>query len=148
MTASLMLYALSLSRPRDTPLPLRFCSIVHWFEAFLKARQQAQNYIGEIGAHMKSPRRFFIIFFLDSEYFAQRFNRPVNKNGQKKLVQFLDRLGHIFSKFSGLHLGSRGSFWLKFAPSIADQFLQLSRGCLTKKKKRNQHFGPKFTKVR
>ena len=52
---------------------------LHWFEAFLKARQQAQNYNGEIGLHMKSSRLYlregkgFLICLLDSEYFAQKF---------------------------------------------------------------------------
>ena len=53
---------------------------LHWFEAFLKARQQAQNYNGEIGLHVKSKINMlhlregkgFLICLLDSKYFAQK----------------------------------------------------------------------------
>ena len=38
---------------------------------------------------------------LGSEYLAQRFNRPVDENGQKKFDQFFYPLGKIFGQILG-----------------------------------------------
>ena len=59
---------------------------LHWFQAFLKARQQAQNYNREIGLYTNS--NFKLLYLWEGKipyppYFAQSFNRHVDKNGKK-----------------------------------------------------------------
>ena len=69
-----------------------------WFQAFLKACQQAQNYNGEIGLR----------FFLHSSYFA-----PLTKMGKQKFWPIFGPPRSHFWKHSGAF------DWLSLAPCIA-----------------------------
>ena len=88
----------------------------------MKARQQAHNYNGEIGLHTKSNfnllyvregKTICLICFLGSKYYAQRFDCPVDNNGQKR---FSDPIGHIFSKQVGVIGVSLGEFLAQMGP--------------------------------
>ena len=54
-----------------------------------RASQQAQNYNGEIGLNTNSNFKLLQLrekkCLLGSQYFAQRFNRPFHKIGQKNV---------------------------------------------------------------
>ena len=51
-------------------------------------------------------RKIFAISFLGSEYFAQRFNRPFDNNGQKKLGRVFWPPCHTFGDILGLYTSS------------------------------------------
>ena len=74
------------------------------------------------------------ICFLGLEYFAQRFNRSRDKNGQKKIDRLFDLLGQIFGQILGLWGGSRGLFLAQMFPSIANSSLKISSVSTYRKK--------------
>ena len=59
------------------------------------------------------------ICFLGSDFFAQRFKRPFDKNCHKNF-------GCFFGQISGLEVWASANFWLKDSPSIADWSLNLA----------------------
>ena len=50
------------------------------------------------------------LFFSGSEYFAQRFNRPVEENGQKSLTNILTPRGTFLAKKGGYSWELAGVF--------------------------------------
>ena len=65
-------------------------------------------YTGEVVFNRLLGKKKMQSVFLDSEYLAQRFDRPFDKNGQKKLTN----LGHFLAKFGG-YREDLDFFWLK-----------------------------------
>ena len=80
-----------------------------------KPFNRAQNHNGEIISTLISPRRkkIFLICFLHSSYFAQRFFWPFEKLCAIFFAPFFGPPGRFFGVFWGLGGGCRGSFWLK-----------------------------------
>ena len=72
-------------------------------------------------APSKKKKDFFVFLFLGGlEYFCQKFNQPVDKNGQKILLTlFLIPQGTFLANKGG-YRGKLGEFWPKCSPIIAD----------------------------
>ena len=85
-----------------------------------KPFNRAQNHNGEIISTLISPRRkkIFLICFLHSSYFAQRFFWPFDKLSTIFFAPFFGPPGRLFGIFWGLGGGYRRSFWLKCTHSM------------------------------
>ena len=61
-------------------------------------------------------KKIFLFCFLGLEYFVQRFNQPVDKNGQKFFDPFFDPPGDFFGQKKGGYWGELGGVFGSNAP--------------------------------